>query len=812
MQRLIALLAITLISALALPAQAGAQALATHQAAKPATAPASPAPTVSTIIPGSPLAALTGAAALGAQKNDEDAPSPFGTDTLGLSVTSLIDHEATGTVLDFISAIQKSTALTPVWQWLESFPGDAQRQQDAKGIAEGLVMTVLPAIVLDIALRLGLTRPRAVLARRATRLLHANEKLPPDSAGLENAGLENAGLENAGLENAGLAAAEAGEIEEHKQLRGSLFAWCRRLLLALLHLALGLAPVLAFGLAAGSLLGLGFVTSRDARLSAVGISNAYLFCRIVLEISRFLLAPWAPPLRLFRMQDVQALWLNRWLRILVVTGGFTYGIVSISEILDLPKTGAMAVTRILVLVIHVELSIMIWQSRKVVGGWIRGNPDPDSLLAGPRRRMGKAWHYLALFYVLALWVAWAGGVQNAFAVLLRVVLCFVAALILGRLAWNGSEHALDRIFPDPKGRKLRHPNLVTRARAYNPLTKAVLRIIIAIAVAAVILLGWGVNILPWLLQDPISRSLISAFIAIIITVAIAVIIWEFANGLLEGRIDRLTASGKTRQALRLRTLAPILKATFGTAIGLVAGLICLSKIGVNAAPLLAGAGVLGIAIGFGSQKLVQDIITGLFLLLEDTMQVGDVVTLAGMSGTVERLSIRTIRLRGGDGSVNIIPFSSVTTVTNQTRDFGYAQISVGVGYAENIDHVCAVLTDIARTMRAEATWGSMIRDDLQINGLDQFGANALIITGQIRTGPGQHWAVRREFSRRMVQRFAEEKIEIPYSSSVSTLTVDPKEWGGLLERLRPEGEDTATKEGAALPEEKGSDAREPQIR
>ncbi len=145
------------------------------------------------------------------------------------------------------------------------------------------------------------------------------------------------------------------------------------------------------------------------------------------------------------------------------------------------------------------------------------------------------------------------------------------------------------------------------------------------------------------------------------------------------------------------------------------------------------------------------------------MQVGDVVTLAGMSGTVERLSIRTIRLRGGDGSVNVIPFSAVTTVTNQTRDFGYAQISVGVGYEENVDHVCAVLMDIARTMRSETTWGSMMRDDLQIFGLDQFGASALMITGQIRTGPGQHWAVRREFNRRVLLRFNEEHIEIPYT-------------------------------------------------
>ena len=109
---------------------------------------------------------------------------------------------------------------------------------------------------------------------------------------------------------------------------------------------------------------------------------------------------------------------------------------------------------------------------------------------------------------------------------------------------------------------------------------------------------------------------------------------------------------------------------------LVVGLMSLSELGVNIAPLLAGAGVVGIAVGFGSQKLVQDLITGLFLLLENAMQVGDVVTLGGLTGTVEALSIRTIRLRALDGAVHIIPFSAVTTVTNQTRDYGYAVIDV----------------------------------------------------------------------------------------------------------------------------------------
>jgi small conductance mechanosensitive channel len=722
---------------LAMPGEAGAQAVAAHPAST--AAPAKPA--VSTIIPGSPLAALTGAATTPASAAATP-PSPFGTEALGLSVTRFITTETTDTVVDFAHAIKKSTTLTPVWQWLQGFGSDPVRRSDAGQIAIGLAITLLPALAADALIRLGLTRPRVSLIARARAWQPAETPAPA---------------------NPGIEAAEAGEIELRPRRRETLLAWARRLLLSILLLLLNLAPIIGFGVAVGLLLSAGFITSRDARLSIIGVANAYLVCRIALVISWFFTAPWAPPLRLLALADAHALKFNKWLLILLATGGFSYAIVSIAEILELPAEGARAIILLLVLAIHVELALMIWLSRKVVAGWIRGKQDPNDVFAPWRRRLAAGWHYPALFYILALWVAYAGGVHNAFGVLLRVVLYFMAAIILGRLGWSGSDHGLDRLFPDPKARDVRHPNFVSRARNYNPLIRSVIRIVIVIGVLAIMLLGWGVNLLPWLLKNRISHGLIIAFAWIIVIVAIALVIWEIANGWLDGRTEKLAKAGKTRQARRLRTLAPILKATFGTMIGLVAGLLCLSRIGVNAAPLLAGAGVLGIAIGFGSQKLVQDIITGLFLLLEDTMQVGDVVTLAGMSGTVERLTIRTISLRGADGSVNIIPFSAVTTVTNQTRDFGIAQITVGVAYEENVDHVCAVLTDIARTMRAEPAWGSMMRDDLQINGLDQLGASALTITGQIRTGPGQHWAVRREFNRRMVARFAAEHIEIPYT-------------------------------------------------
>jgi small conductance mechanosensitive channel len=290
-----------------------------------------------------------------------------------------------------------------------------------------------------------------------------------------------------------------------------------------------------------------------------------------------------------------------------------------------------------------------------------------------------------------------------------------------------------------------------------------IRLAIGVLVILIILQGWGVDAFGFLASNHLSRSLLAALWFILITIAVALVLWEWLNALGNGWIEGLAASGRSRQASRLRTLMPLFRSAVAVVLVLTAGIICLSRLGVNATPLLAISSVVGIAVGFGSQKLVQDIITGLFLLLEDAMQVGDSVTLGGMSGTVERLSIRTIRLRGGDGSINIIPFSSVTTVTNQTRDFGYAQLSIDVGYEEDLEHVYAVLQDIAKAMRAEPRWGALMRDDLQIFGLDEFGASALVITGQIRTAPGQQAAVRREFYQRVKRRFDAEGIEMPYT-------------------------------------------------
>ena len=221
------------------------------------------------------------------------------------------------------------------------------------------------------------------------------------------------------------------------------------------------------------------------------------------------------------------------------------------------------------------------------------------------------------------------------------------------------------------------------------------------------------------------------------------------------------------RAARLRTFQPMLRTALLCVIVTVVGLTALSEIGVNVAPLLAGAGIVGIAIGFGSQKLVQDLITGLFLLLENTVQVGDAVSVSGLSGVVENVSIRTIRLRAGDGAVHIVPFSAVTTITNSSRGEGNAAVSINVSYKEDTDRVGQILKEIVAEMRREPEYRHAIRGDLELWGVDKVDGSMASIVGQIRCTDSGRWPVQREFNRRMKRRFQDCGIEVaPVSQTI----------------------------------------------
>jgi len=178
-------------------------------------------------------------------------------------------------------------------------------------------------------------------------------------------------------------------------------------------------------------------------------------------------------------------------------------------------------------------------------------------------------------------------------------------------------------------------------------------------------------------------------------------------------------------------------------------LVILAELGVNIAPLLAGAGVLGLAVGFGAQSLVKDVITGAFFMFEGTINIGDVVDIGGKSGLVEGMTIRSMRLRDLNGSLHTVNFGSVAMVTNMTREFAYYVLDTKISYQYDPDDVMDVLRETDEELRADSSFKYYILQPIEILGLESFADTSFIVRARIRTRPIKQWDVGREFNRRL---------------------------------------------------------------
>jgi moderate conductance mechanosensitive channel len=239
----------------------------------------------------------------------------------------------------------------------------------------------------------------------------------------------------------------------------------------------------------------------------------------------------------------------------------------------------------------------------------------------------------------------------------------------------------------------------------------------------------------------------------VLVLALALAAWETLAAAIERNLAALDHEGAPSRARR-RTLLPLLRTAILCVIITIAALIVLSQIGINIAPLLAGAGVIGVAIGFGSQALIKDIITGLFILAEDQIAVGDIVDVGKEhAGVVEAISVRTIRLRDQGGVVHTVPFSEVTSVKNLTKDFAYAVARVAIAYGEDIDRVVELLRGVCDDLAEDAEVGPLIIDRFDYQGVDSLSEFSVVLLLRVRTMPGKQWVVGRALNRRIKDAF-----------------------------------------------------------
>jgi small conductance mechanosensitive channel len=245
----------------------------------------------------------------------------------------------------------------------------------------------------------------------------------------------------------------------------------------------------------------------------------------------------------------------------------------------------------------------------------------------------------------------------------------------------------------------------------------------------------------------------------------------------EHEMNRGTTLDALERAKRARTLGTLVRNVASALIVGAAVLMTLGELGINIGPVLAGAGIAGLAIGFGAQTLVRDIISGFFLILEDQVRVGDVAAINGQGGLVEAINLRTIVLRDGEGTVHVFPNGAITTLANRSKDFSYYLIDLGISYREDPDRVTKTLKEIGASLQADEQYGSMILAPIEVLGVNAFGDWAVQLQLRIKTVPLKQWEVGRELRRRILKVFEEQGIEIPFPERIVTMKVDRPDGG-----------------------------------
>jgi moderate conductance mechanosensitive channel len=369
--------------------------------------------------------------------------------------------------------------------------------------------------------------------------------------------------------------------------------------------------------------------------------------------------------------------------------------------------------------------------------------------------LAALWHVPVLVLATASVVATLGGSGSSENVL---QISIVTALLLV-LAFFMSAIVLRVTRPRSARARRRSPYLTRLLRFFGTLLTLFIWLFFFELAARL----WGVSLAAMVEENVAARGIAHAVVAIIATVFIAWLLWILVDTAITEALNPGAPRNKARSpSMRARTMLPLVRNVLLVTIMTIAGIVTAANLGINVTPLLAGAGVIGLAIGFGAQSLVTDLITGLFIIIEDTISVGDWIDVdGGHAGTVEHLSIRTVRLRDGQGAIHAIPFSQIKIVKNLSRDFAYAVFEVRMSFSTDVDQITQLIREVGADLMADFRYRREMLGPIEVWGLDRFDPNWMVVKGQIKTRPLQQWSVARAFNLRLKRKMDEAGIEIP---------------------------------------------------
>ncbi|MFJ7109806.1 mechanosensitive ion channel family protein [Pseudomonas sp. NPDC098740] len=396
----------------------------------------------------------------------------------------------------------------------------------------------------------------------------------------------------------------------------------------------------------------------------------------------------------------------------------------------------------------IAFGILVFKMRRPVAHLIRILPLSQRLSQPALREMLRIfsglWYWPILLMVLVSVINLIGiGDDNQ-----KVLRCalFTTVLLIATVFLSTSLHHLF---------KSRSELAVRRSSAYKErflsLSHALLRIALAIVFIDVLGRIWGVSLFEFAVSNAVGRAISDSLSRIGLIFLVTWMVWVVLDTAIQEALKPPVSKRSARQpSTRVKTILPLLRNAIKIILVVICAITTMANLGINVAPFLAGAGVVGLAIGFGSQQLVQDVITGLFIIIEDTLSIGDWVVLdSGHAGTVEGLTIRTLRLRDGKGFVHSVPFGQIKAVTNQSRQFAYAFFSVQFTYDTDVDKAIELIREAGDSIREDAFLKYNLQGPLDVFGVDKMDLNGVVLTAQFRTVSGGQYAVSRAFNQRL---------------------------------------------------------------
>jgi small conductance mechanosensitive channel len=487
--------------------------------------------------------------------------------------------------------------------------------------------------------------------------------------------------------------------------------------------------------------------------------NAFLAVHLVRMLIRSVFRPGTPEIRIAPFTDAAARRISRRLGLMVVVLG--YGLMFVVPVVDAEVSrfvGAAVEVVVYVIVVLAAMAMVLYHRRHPTA-WVRSRENAAS---DPTLRLTawllKFWHVPALIYLLVLFVT-AVSRSGTVGPMLRTTLAVLGVIALGALV----ETALGRLasrgikLPDEIGGQV--PNLELRLNNFmRSLRKAARAIVTLVTIGAALDVSGLVDVGGWFAAT-FGEDFASALVSVILIFIGAFVVWL----IMASWVDyRLTPDQTLAASARQQTLLTLLRNAATVAIVVLTLMFTLSELGLDIAPLIASAGVFGLALGFGAQKLVQDIITGIFIQFENAINVGDVVTASGITGGVERLTIRSVTLRTLDGTVHIIPFSSVDMVSNFNKGFAFHVADIGIAYREDVDEAKALMFEAFDDLKASEEQGGNVLGAMEWFGVNELGDNAVVLRARIRTRPGAQWGVGRLYNEKVKKRFDAAGVEIPF--------------------------------------------------